>query len=465
MRRLLVESWALGWPIILIMFFQFSIGIADVYVAGYLGTNILAAVGYVGQLYWTLMILANAITVGTVSMMSQAYGAKSPEGVANITANSLTAGVFVAGSLTILSRLYPENIIRLAGMPEDIRVLAVQFLAIFSLVLVPTYLMIITSGILRASGRVRGAMVNSFIAAVVNVTCDFIFTFGWGPVPALGFRGIAWATATATTLGMCLNLALIVLGPGGITLRALAAPKLRCLKNLAKLGVPSALQQTAWNAGTLVVYFLVGQLQAGQITALAAMSGGVRVEAIIFLPVFALNMASAVLTGNRIGKGDIAGARAGAKVTALMSFVIILVPTILIFTFARQIGASFTSDPAVINEITRYLRINMVGTPFLAVGITLSGALQGAGDTRGTMRIIFAGMWVFRIPLMLAMIHVFKCGPVGIWWSMTVSMALMCALLANRFRQGYWVNASVDKVSKALLWEGCLGEKPSQNQK
>ena len=61
-RQHMKESWAIGWPMMLVMFFQFSIGIADVYVAGLLGSDILASVGYVGQLYWTLMILANAIS-------------------------------------------------------------------------------------------------------------------------------------------------------------------------------------------------------------------------------------------------------------------------------------------------------------------------------------------------------------------------------------------------------------------
>ena len=67
-RPFIREAWTLGWPMIMIMFFQFAIGITDVYVAGLLGTDVLAAVGYVGQLYWTLIILANAVTVGTVSM-------------------------------------------------------------------------------------------------------------------------------------------------------------------------------------------------------------------------------------------------------------------------------------------------------------------------------------------------------------------------------------------------------------
>ena len=322
-KSFLRESWSMGWPIILIMFFQFSMGLTDVYVAGYLGTDILAAVGYVGQLYWTLMILANGITVGTVSMISQAYGARNESCVGSITAHSLIMGVAISGVLGVLAHLHPASIVRLAGMPKGIQDIAADFLRIFSLVLVPMYVMIISSGVLRSSGRVRVAMLNSFIASLVNVILCLILGFGWEPIPSLGYIGIAWATAVGSALGMALNLFFLLYGPGRLTLSAFSSPLPRCIRNLMKLGVPSAMQQTAWNAGTLVVYFLVGGLQGGQITALAAMTAGVRIEAIIFLPVFAFNMASAVLTGNRVGAGDVAGARSGAKVTAALCFGIV----------------------------------------------------------------------------------------------------------------------------------------------
>lgn len=442
---------------IMIMFFQFSIGIADVYVAGYLGTQVLAAVGYVSQLYWTLVILANGITVGTVSMVSQAHGAGSKEGVGNVTANSLVVGVLVAGILTALTQVGYAFIVRAAGMPEEIQGIAAAFLRIFSIVLVPTYIMIITGGVLRASGGIRVAMVNAGIAATLNVILDLILGLGWGPIPGIGYRGIAYATATATTVGMLLNLSYLLSRSGKMFLGALIRPLSHCVRNLLRLGFPSALQQIAWNAGTLVVYFLVSRLQTGEVTALAAMTAGLRIEAIIFLPIFAFNMASAVLTGNRLGAGDTAGARSGGVATAGLALGVILIPCMIIFALAPHLSALLSDDPAVVAEMSRYLRINMVGSPFLAVGVVLAGALQGAGDTIATMVIIFTGMWVFRLPLILAVIYVLAWGSTGIWCAMTLSTMLMCSLLAARFRGAAWISASREKGKAAMLWEACLG--------
>lgn len=463
-RNFVRESWALGWPMILIMFFQFSIGLADVYVGGLLGTEILAAVGYVGQIYWTLMIMANGLTVGTVSMVSQAYGAGSTKGVGNIASNSLMVGLGISGVVTILAQLYSNSIVHVAGMPSEIETIAEDFVRIFSLVLIPTYVMIITGGVLRASGRIRITLITSFVAAGVNVVGDLVLALGWGSFPGLGYRGIAWATAIGTTVGAALNLAFMFSGPGRISLGSLINPLSRCIRNLIKLGVPSALQQTAWNAGTLVVYFLVAQLPGEKIVALASMTVGLRIEAIIFLPIFALNMAGAVLTGKRLGAGDVAGARSSAKVTASLCLAIILLPTLAIFIFAPGISGWLTTDPEVVAEMTRYLRINMVGMPFLAVGVTLSGTLQGAGDTLATMRIVFTGMWFLRIPFILTVIYLLHSGATGVWWAMTCSIVLMCAMLVNRFHRGEWTKASLDRDGKAMMWEACLGSVPTDSQ-
>ena len=455
------DSWDLGRPMIFIMIFQFAIGFTDVYVAGYLGADILAAVGYVGQLYFTLIILANGITVGTVSMVSQAHSAKNPEGVGSVASHSLVMGLVISGILAIAAGLFPEKLVRIAGMPKDIEGIAEGFMRIFALALIPTYVSIITGGALRSTGRVRLAMFTGFIAAVVNVLGDFVLAFGWGPFPEMGFKGIAWSSAIATSLGMGLNLMYVLQGPNRVRLRFVSGLMCRCYRNLIWLGVPSALQQVAWNTGTLVVYFLVGGLEHGKITALAAMTGGVRIEAIIFMPVFAFSMASAVLTGNRIGMGDTAGARSSAKATAGLCLAVISVPVVAVFIFAPWVSGAITDDPAVRAEMTRYLRINMLGMPFMALGVSLLGALQGAGDTWATMGIVFTGMWVVRIPAILLAIHQLKLGATGVWYCMTITMIALCVLMTARFRSDAWLRASQDKGENTMMWEACL-EKASR---
>lgn len=63
--------WHMSWPMLIVMFFNFLVGFTDVYVAGFLGPEIQAIVGFVSQLYFSIIIVANAISIGTVALLSR----------------------------------------------------------------------------------------------------------------------------------------------------------------------------------------------------------------------------------------------------------------------------------------------------------------------------------------------------------------------------------------------------------
>ena len=66
--------WHMSWSMILVMFFNFLVGLTDIYVAGFLGPEIQAVVGFVSELYFFIIIMANAISIGTVALLSSAVG-------------------------------------------------------------------------------------------------------------------------------------------------------------------------------------------------------------------------------------------------------------------------------------------------------------------------------------------------------------------------------------------------------
>ncbi|MFA6054522.1 MAG: hypothetical protein WC769_04015, partial [Thermodesulfovibrionales bacterium] len=51
--------WHISWPMFLIMVFNFFVGFADVYVAGLINPEVQAAVGFISQIYFFIIIIAN----------------------------------------------------------------------------------------------------------------------------------------------------------------------------------------------------------------------------------------------------------------------------------------------------------------------------------------------------------------------------------------------------------------------
>jgi putative MATE family efflux protein len=395
--------WKLSWPMLLIMIFSFFVGFTDVYVAGFISPNVQAAVGFVTQIYFLVVIVANAIGIGTLALISRAIGAGETQKAVDIAKQSLILSFLIAVALTVVCLLFYRGIISLAGFPLPIRDIAETFIKVFAFALGPNYVLIISNAIFRASAEVNKPLITMFILCLTNILLDFFLVFGIPPFPRLGYAGIAYSTAISTVLGTIINLFFL-----GISTRwrpVFSNPltlSFKTIKVILNIGWPAAFLQIAWNMTSIILYNILGRLKESSITALASITNGLRIEAIIFLPAFALNMAASVIIGQNLGAGDPTG------------------------------------EPAVIAETVRYLRFNMLSEPFMALSTVMGGGLQGAGDTKGPMWVIIISMWLIRLPLASSLSFMMGFGASGVWAAMLVSMICQGVMMAWWFQRGRW---------------------------
>ncbi len=444
MGSLWTSIWQISWPILLMMVFYFFVGFTDIYVAGLISPQVQAAMGFIGQLYFLIIIVANAISIGTLVLVSRAVGSRDFLKAVGAAKQSLLFSVIVAAGLSAAGLFFRREIVAIAGFPPEIREMAENFLKVFALSLAPNYILIIANAVFRASGEVKKPLVTMFVVSGINIIGDFVLVFGISSFPGMGYMGIAISTATSLTVGMFINLFLL----GGERWRPFyAKPWSISRETIGKVitfGWPAALLQVAWNAGTIVLYHILSRLGQGSITALAAITNGLRVEAVVYLPAFALNMAASVLVGQNLGAGNPARAekvgwriaQAGVALMSLMAFAI--------FIWAGRLASLVTSDPSVLAETTRYLRINALSEPFMALSSILGGGLQGAGDTRGAMRVIVVAMWLIRLPLAYFFTLTLGYGATGAWVAMIISMTIQGVLMTSRFYGGKWKELRVD---------------------
>ena len=155
-------------------------------------------------------------------------------------------------------------------------------------------------------------------------------------------------------------------------------------------------------------------------------------------------MAASVLVGQNLGAENAERAeKLGWKIT-FAGVVLVSVMALITFIWAERFSSMVTNNPSVLEETTRYLRINMLSEPFMALGVILAGGLQGAGDTKGTMWVIIVAMWVIRLPLAYFFSLILNYGAVGVWVAMVTSMTFQGILMAWRFHKGRWKELKVD---------------------
>jgi MATE family multidrug resistance protein len=442
--NLWVNIWQLSWPMFLIMVFNFFVGFTDVYVAGFINPGVQAAVGFVGQLYFLIIIIANAISIGTLVLVSRATGSGDFSKVLEGAKQSLIFSVLVAIGLSAVGLIFYREIISIAGFPVKIREISENFLRIFALALGPNYILIISNAIFRATGEVKKPLFTMFLVSIINVIGDFFLVFGIFPFPALGYIGIAISTAISVTTGMMINLGFFSLVRWKSIYSSPWVISVATIKKIVNFGWPAAFLQFAWNAGSIVLYNILGRLENASITALAAITNGLRIEAIIYLPAFALNMTASVLVGQNLGAKNVERAEKLGWKIAFAGVVIMSLMAFVIFVSAERFASILAKTPAVLEETTRYLRINMLSEPFMALSVILAGGLQGAGDTKGTMWVIIIAMWFIRLPLAYLFSLIMNYGATGVWVAMVTSMTVQGLLMTWRFKRGKWKELMVD---------------------
>jgi len=434
LSSLLIQSWTVSWPMILIMAFQFFISLTDVFIAGRIGKNVQASVGLVSQVYFIFIVIATASNVGTVSIISKLYGSGDRERYRNAI-YSILLTIFIAGIfLTVLGVILSPVIINMLNVPQSIKTISIPLTQIYALGVVFQYVLLNTNGILRASKMVKHTLFTMFVVCVSNILLNFYFVF----YTPLHYNGIAASTTVSIFIGAAINYAFVrSIIKGGVQY------VFYYVKRILDIGWPSALVQIGWQLGTMFLFIIIGSLPEKNVEVMAALTNGIRIESAIFLPAFAFNMANAVIVGNLLGEGNKEKAFKSGLVTAFMGVAGVTVMTILVVFFARDVSEILSKDLIVINESVLYIYISMISEPFMAFSVILGGGLNGAGDTKSVMVRIIMGMWLVRVPLAYILGIVLGFGAAGIWWSMNASILFQMILIARRYFKKEWLSYGV----------------------
>jgi multidrug resistance protein, MATE family len=432
-RQIARDSWSVSWPMAMIMFYEFFIGITDVYVAGKFGKMALAAYGFTFQLYFVFIIVGIALTIGTVAVSSRLFTSSDRKAFDTAVGSSLLMAVVIGTVFTVAGVLFSGRIVGMFGLSPQLKYTAAPFMAIYSAGFVFDYVLMNANGLLRASRMANKSLIAMSVACILNVILDFLLAFH----TPLGLKGIALATVISLFAGVMVSLYY------SSKLVKVFDFSFSVVKRMLSISWPSGLLQVLWQGGALVFFLILNMMPRHNVEIMAAFTNGLKIESAIFLPSIAFSMANAVVVGNFMGKGDSANAFRGGIITAGMGLCVATVMSVAVMLSARNISSFLTDNPIVIKESVRYLYIALLAEPALAWGIIIGGGLNGAGDTRSVMLNTAISVWLVRIPLAYLLGIKAGLGPVAVWWAMALSLVVQAVLMTARFRSRKWARQVV----------------------
>jgi putative MATE family efflux protein len=331
---------------------------------------------------------------------------------------------------------------------------ASQYLFYTTLGMPTLFLMLIFNGTFRGLGDTIRPLWVTVGSIAVHASFNWLLIFGnWG-FPKMGLAG--GALALVLSQAMATALYVIFLRRTPLAEAASARTKWRLnldwARRIGRIGLPASAQQLIRVGSMIGLQTMLAHTSAGS-AAVAALGVGLLSESIAFMPGFGYSIAASAFVGQNLGARKVRRANSGGWIAAGQAVAVMTVMGIVFYLAAEPFAHLFVrhaegetaltgSQVALTVALTvSYLRIAAFSEPFLGLGMVLTGALQGAGETVSPTAITIVTMIVIRIPL--AYFLVSKYGPVGVWWAMSLSTVIQGILTADIYRRGKWRNVRV----------------------
>ena len=282
-------------PMMLGNFFQQVYTMADSAIVGRLvGEDALAAVGASYSLTNVFISIAIGGGVGASVITSRTFGsreyARMKRSVSTALLSFLGISLLLGGVGLSLSR----QIMVLLRTPENILDDATTYLNIYFLGLPFLFMYNVLSSMFNALGRSRIPLYLLIFSSVLNVALDIYMV---GPLQ-MGVAGAAWATLIAqgisAVLSFCIFLKELRAYPGSLSGRLFDVAE---LKNMAKVALPSILQQSTVSIGMMLVQSVVNSFGSQM---LAGYSAAMRIESVCIVPMSAMGNAISSYTAQNI---------------------------------------------------------------------------------------------------------------------------------------------------------------------
>ena len=415
--------------------------VVDVFFVAKIGTEAIATVGLTESVLTLVYSIAIGLSTAATALVSRRVGEENRRGAGNAVGQAILVSVGLGLLIGMTGFVFASDILRVMGGDERLIASGANFTRLIFASSPAIILLHTLSGCLRGSGDASVAMRSLWLANGVNIVLCPVFIFGLGPVPELGVVGSAVATTIGRTTGVLYQLYALTRPKGAIQiLRSDLAPDTAIIRNLLSLAAGGMSQFLVGSASWI---FLTRLLSTFGSDVVAGYTIAIRIIIFTILPSWGLANAAAILVGQNLGAGQPERAETSAWRAAFGNMLFLAVVGIGFFLGATPIVNLFDNNVRVVDVAVQCLRVFCLGYLFMAYGMVLTQALNGAGDTRTPTLINIVCFWMVEIPLAYTLAHLLNWGPSGVFWSVAISETLLAAIAIWVFRRGRWKTVQV----------------------
>ena len=423
------------------------VSLLDNVMIGHTGTEEYNAVVIVNQLVFVYMVCVFGALAGAGIFSAQFYGNRDDEGVRN----AFRFKLYAAGTVVLVGALVfgfgGEQLISLylhdANDGADLALVTqygLEYLHIIMICMIPHALSMVYASTLRETGKTVPPMIAGSVALLVNLAGNYLLIFGNLGFPEMGVRGAALATAFArfVEFGILLvythankkknpfakGLYRTLLVPGAL------------IGQITVKGLPLLFNEVLWSSGMAVLaqcYSVRGSVAVGAYGITSTMSN------MFGIAMMALGNAVAIIVGQKLGSGDIEGAK-------LADSRLIFTSTAACAVIGGTMALTAPLFPQMFSEVSeqsRELAVDMIRIaglmlPCNAFAHSTYFTLRSGGRSLFVFAFDSGFMWLICVPVAFILGHLTSI-PLVPMYAIVLSLELIKCVLGFFFvKSGFW---------------------------
>ena len=414
----------LAYPTFLSMLLMFANNLIDSMWVNGLGSDPLAALGFMSPLYLVIIGFGVGIGAGANSLISRLIGAKSYEESNNAAIHSIVIALVVSILILLIGVIFLKDLLIIFGA-EGVLDYAMDYGMIIFLsspiILFPG----VVSSLFRAEGDIKRATVPLVFNAILNMVLDpiFIYYFNWG------VKGAAIATVLSTLVNLLMMLYWYLIKRDAFLDLSLKYfhNKLEIYKEILFVSLPASIEEIIYSIVAICFNYLI-MITAGTME-VAVFTVVWRFVSIALLPCISIGVSTITVAGIAYGARNYENFKTTINYSTLISFLTTLIICAIFFAFAYPISEYFnfiSGNEMMIGRTAEVLRIMVFYNIVIPFGATAAYVYQGIGSGFKSLLLTILRELILSVFFAYLLGIVFEMGVFGVYLGAIVGMAIGC---------------------------------------
>lgn len=437
---LIQAIFAIAIPVVINSFLQTMYTLTDTYWLGQLGVDYLAAINLVGPVQGTVVNFGSGVTVAGAVMISQYIGADKPEMARKIANQIFTVAMLFALFCASVIAVATPGIVGWMGATPDYFDHAVTYMRLVILDMPFLFMVNIYQATRQSQGDTLRPMLLNLLGIGINMVLDplLMVVLHWNAA------GAALATVFAKMVPACIAFFLLCTRRDEAICfdRRYLRPDRACLRDIVRIGLPTALGSSFMQFGFLL---MSRNVNAYGKMAMSAYGIANKVNGLISLPSTGMGSAVSTIVAQNMGARQPERAERGYKLSLSMSLVFLLVGGFILSrpAISTAIVSIFTSEAEVIPMAADFLSIMAFWCWTNSIHDATRGLFQGSGHTLIPVAVDVTRLWALRFATLAFCEQVLHMGVRSVWYSVVVSNGIASAMLLALYFTKIWRKSTI----------------------